>query len=51
MTASRPAILALLLATLALSACNTARGVGQDVEAGGRAIGEAADEVEEEISN
>ena len=47
MTANRPA----LLACLALSACNAARGPGRDVEAGGRAIGEAAEEVEEEISN
>jgi len=30
--------LTLLLATLALGACNTMRGVGEDVQAGGQAI-------------
>jgi predicted small secreted protein len=46
-----PVLVVLFLAASALSACNTARGIGRDVEAGGRAIGEAADAVEEEISD
>jgi entericidin B len=32
------ALLGLLLASSALTACNTARGVGQDVEAAGEAV-------------
>ena len=33
-----------------LAACNTIQGAGQDVEAGGEAISETAQEVEQEIS-
>lgn len=35
-------LLALALAAAALSACNTVQGIGQDVQAGGRAIERAA---------
>lgn len=42
---------AALLSATALASCNTVRGVGQDVEAGGRAIGDAAEEVKEDMSN
>jgi predicted small secreted protein len=41
-------VLAWMLATLALSACNTTRGVGQDVEATGDAIEDEADEAMDE---
>ncbi|MGH6901521.1 MAG: entericidin A/B family lipoprotein [Geminicoccaceae bacterium] len=33
-----------------LSACNTARGIGEDVQALGRAMSGTAEEVEEDIS-
>jgi entericidin B len=33
-----------------LVACNTIRGVGKDVQAGGEAVEEAAKEVQEEIA-
>ena len=47
----RPALslAALLFVALALGACNTFRGVGEDVQAGGRAIGGAADATSEAI--
>jgi predicted small secreted protein len=45
------AALALILAGGALTACNTVRGAGQDVEAGGRAIEDAAEDVQDEIEN
>lgn len=38
-----------LLALPALSACNTARGFGEDVEALGRAVSGTAEDVEEDI--
>ena len=38
-----------LLAVPALSACNTARGFGEDVEALGRAVSGTAEDVEEDI--
>jgi predicted small secreted protein len=34
-----------------LSACNTARGFGQDVQALGRAVSGTAEEVEEDVSD
>jgi predicted small secreted protein len=37
-----------MLATLALSACNTTRGVGRDIEATGDAIEDEADEAMDE---
>lgn len=46
----RTALMALsLIAIMLLTACNTFRGVGQDVEAGGRGIGSAADATSEAI--
>jgi predicted small secreted protein len=39
-----------LLSLLWLSACNTARGIGEDVQALGRAMSGTAEEVEEDIS-
>lgn len=39
----------LLLAGFSLSACNTTRGVGEDVEATGEGIQHAAEETEEEL--
>lgn len=39
-----------LLVLPSLSACNTARGFGQDVQALGRAMSGTAEEVEEDIS-
>jgi entericidin B len=40
-----------MLVILALGACNTTRGLGEDVEAAGEGIQEAAEEVEEEIED
>ena len=37
------ALFAALLAALTLAGCNTVHGLGQDVQAGGRAIERAAD--------
>jgi entericidin B len=37
------------LAVLGLSACNTIGGLGEDVEAGGEAITDASNDVEQEI--
>ncbi|PXX45626.1 MULTISPECIES: entericidin A/B family lipoprotein [Aquitalea] len=37
--------LLIVLATLALTACNTMRGIGQDVSKGGQAIENAAKDV------
>ena len=34
---------------LGLSACNTARGMGEDVEAAGGAMSDTAEDTEEEI--
>jgi predicted small secreted protein len=47
----RPAWAPILFAGLLLSlaGCNTFRGVGEDVEAGGRAIGNAAESTSEAI--
>ena len=47
-------LLATLLLTIvatALSACNTVKGVGQDVSAGGRDLTKAANTVEHKIQN
>jgi entericidin B len=53
MTTDRKTLfLAVVFAAAAgLSGCNTVRGIGQDVEAGGEAVQEGADEVQEELSN
>lgn len=37
--------------TLTLAGCNTVRGVGQDVEAAGDAIGDLADDAEDELDD
>lgn len=37
------------LALLSLAACETAKGAGQDIENAGRAIGEAAKNVQEAL--
>jgi predicted small secreted protein len=42
---TRPLALLVALA-LALAACNTVRGVGQDMSAAGRALDETADELQ-----
>ena len=34
-----------------LAACNTVEGAGEDISAGGRAISNAAENVEQKISN
>jgi entericidin B len=39
-----------LLSLPALSACNTARGMGEDVQAAGEAMSGTAEEVEEDVS-
>ncbi len=41
----------LALAVVFLSACNTVKGVGQDVKAGGEAIEDTARTTQEEISD
>lgn len=43
-------ITTLIMLTL-LAGCNTVAGVGEDVEAGGRAITDTSEEAQEEISN
>jgi entericidin B len=45
------AALLLGLMTIAVTGCNTTRGFGQDVEAAGEAIEEAAENTKEKISN
>jgi predicted small secreted protein len=42
-------IVAFILSFAFLAGCNTMKGVGEDVEAGGRAVGDAAEDVEDEI--
>lgn len=42
-------IAALLLASGALASCNTIQGAGQDVQAGGAAVSEAATEVQSDM--
>jgi entericidin B len=39
-----------LLALPSLSACNTARGFGQDIQAAGRAVTGTAEDVQEDIT-
>ena len=41
--------IAIFACALALSGCNTFRGLGEDIEAGGAAISEAANERQQEI--
>lgn len=40
-----------LLLLSALAGCNTARGIGQDVQAGGQAVEETAEAAQDEISD
>jgi entericidin B len=48
----RAAQLALLpAALLTLAACNTVEGAGQDIQAGGQAVENTAEEVEDEIDD
>jgi predicted small secreted protein len=44
-------ILALVIVATSLSACNTVKGVGQDVSATGRDLSKAASTVERKIQN
>ena len=45
------ALLIMVLGGFSLAACNTVQGVGEDIEAAGRGIGNASEEVEEDINN
>lgn len=45
------AIVSLVLIACSMTACNTIKGVGQDVSAGGRDISKAASTVERKIQN
>ena len=47
----RVAFFALLLAPIGLSACNTVKGVGKDIENTGDAIEDTADDAQEDISD
>jgi entericidin B len=39
------------LAVVMLASCNTVRGVGQDVQAGGAAVEEAAEDVQDDLKD
>jgi entericidin B len=39
------------LAVAMLASCNTVRGVGQDLQAGGAAVEEAAEEVQDDLKD
>ncbi len=39
------------LFTTLLAACNTIKGAGEDIEAGGEVVQDVADDVKEEIEN
>jgi len=41
----------MLIALLALAACNTVEGAGEDIQGGGKAISDTASDVKEEITN
>ena len=41
----------LAIVSITLTACNTMKGVGEDVSAGGRGITKAANKVENKIQN
>jgi len=45
------AALALVLASTSVTACNTMKGVGEDVRATGETITEAADEAEDDLTD
>jgi predicted small secreted protein len=44
-------LMALVFMTAVLSGCNTARGVGEDIEAAGGAMSDTAEDTEEEIED
>ena len=44
-------IFAALFAVSMLASCNTVRGAGQDIQAGGAAVEEAATEVQEDLKD
>ena len=44
-------LLVLAIVGTSLSACNTVKGVGQDVSAGGRDLTKAADKIQNKINN
>ena len=44
-------LMALLFMAAVLSGCNTARGVGEDIEAAGGAMSDTAEETEEDIED
>ena len=44
-------LIALAVVATSLTACNTVKGVGQDVSAGGRDLTKAANTVERKIQN
>jgi entericidin B len=44
-------LITLAIVATALTACNTVKGVGQDVSAGGRDLTKAANSVERKIQN
>jgi predicted small secreted protein len=45
------ALTALLFMAFVLSGCNTARGMGEDIEAAGGAMSDTAEDTEEEIED
>lgn len=46
-----PMILGALFAFAMLASCNTIRGAGQDVQAGGAAVEEAAEDVQDDMKD
>ena len=45
----RPCLAVLLLATLALAACNTVHGAGQDISAAGKDVSSTATDVQKKM--
>ncbi len=46
---SHMALTMLLLASIGLAACNTAEGFGEDVQSGGKAIEDSANDVKQKM--
>jgi predicted small secreted protein len=44
-------LIALMFMAVVLSGCNTARGMGEDIEAAGGAMSDTAEDTEEEIED
>lgn len=44
-------LLAILMLTGSVAACNTMEGAGEDIEAGGEAVSEGARDVQDEIDD